>query len=87
MKRGDTMHKKIGDSLHLSNQFGTETVRILQVHEYPDGGITYGFFSPTAGRGLLKDCDCADCMPLHAKRKASGEQYIGNTKRGVLIKF
>jgi len=81
------MHKKAGDSLYLSNQFGTETVNIRHVYEYPNGGIAYGFYSPNAGRNLLKDCDCADCTPFHQERKASGEKYIGDAKRDVLIKL
>jgi len=80
------MHEKAGDSLYLSNRFGTETVNIRNVYEYPNGGIAYGFYSPNAGRNLLKDCDCADCTPLHQKREASGETYIGGP-RGVLIQL
>ncbi len=81
------MHKKVGDSLFLSNQFGTETVNIRRVYEYPNGGIAYGLYSPNAGRNLLKDCDCTDCTPLHEERKARGEKYIGDAKRGVLIEL
>lgn len=79
------MHKKVGDRLCVSNQFGTETVNIHRVYEYPNGGIAYGFYSPNAGRNLLQDCDCADCAPLHTARKISGERYIGDAKRDVLI--
>ena len=81
------MHKKVSDYLYLSNQFGTEVVSISHVYEYPNGGIAYGFYSPNAGRNLLKDCDCANCIPFHEERKASSEKYIGDTKRGVLIKL
>lgn len=81
------MHKKVGDYLYLSDQFGTEIVNTRHVYEYPNGGIAYGFYSPNAGRNLLKDCDCVDCTPLHAERKASGEKYVGDAKRGVLIQL
>lgn len=79
------MHCKIGDLLPVFNQFGEETVFIRNVYAYPNGGIAYGFYSDNAGRNLLKDCNCADCAPLHEERKATGKHYIGDAEKGVLV--
>jgi hypothetical protein len=81
------MHKQVGSSLLVFNQFGAETVRIQRVYEYPNGGIAYGFYSHNVGRNLLKDCDCVACTPLHTERASFGKHFIGDAKRGVLIQL
>ena len=79
------MHKRVGDILTVLYRFATETVRIRNVYEYPDGGFAYGFYSQFIGRNVLQDCTCAACEPLKKERGARGEMYIGDPKRKTLI--
>ena len=81
------MHKNVGDYLAVSSPFGTETVNVRHVYEYPNGGFAYGFWSTKAGRNGLQGCMCSECEPLKKEREARGERYIGDVKRDVLIQL